>query len=132
MVWCHAGPVIGPDPATGLFANVSTDAMEVSAAAAKWAFADTGGMPGVVILTDSIYAIAIAKAGKLKKTIEALGGTVLEDVDTPIADTSNRMPARTTALLQKYGASWTHALAIKETYFNFMCPSLAAAGNTGR
>lgn len=131
MVSWHAGPVIGPDPDNCLFANVSTDAMEVSAAAAKWAFADAGGKPGVVIFTNSTYAIAIAKADKIKETIEGLGGTVLEYVDTPIADTSNRMPTLTTALLQKYGASWTHALAINDIYFDFMGPSLAAAGIPG-
>jgi ribose transport system substrate-binding protein len=131
IVSWHAGPVIGPDPASGIFANVSTDAMEVSAAAAKWAFADAGGKPGVVIFTDSTYAIAIAKAEKIKETIEALGGTVLEYVDTPIADTSTRMPSLTTALLQKYGASWTHALAINDIYFDFMGPALAAAGIPG-
>ncbi len=131
LVSWHAGPVIGPDEANGIFANVSTDAMEVSAAAAKWAFADAGGKPGVVIFTDSTYAIAIAKADKIKETIEALGGTVLEYVDTPIAETSQRMPTLTTALLQKYGASWTHALAINDIYFDFMGPSLAAAGIAG-
>ena len=131
IVSWHAGPVIGPDPASGIFANVSTDAMEVSAAAAKWAFADAGGKPGVVIFTDSTYAIAIAKADKIKETIEALGGTVLEYVDTPIADTSTRMPSLTTALLQKYGESWTHALAINDIYFDFMGPALAAAGILG-
>ena len=131
MVSWHAGPVIGPDEASGVFANVSTDPMEVSAAAAKWAFADAGGKPGVVIFTDSTYAIAIAKADKIKATIEELGGTVLEYVDTPIADTSNRMPTLTTALLQKYGSSWTHALAINDIYFDFMGPALAAAGIPG-
>ena len=131
MVSWHAGPVIGPDPSIGLFANVSTDAMTVSEAAAEWAFADAGGKPGVVIFTDSTYAIAIAKADKIKETIERLGGTVLEYVDTPIAETSNRMPSLTTALLQKYGASWTHALAINDIYFDFMGPSLAAAGIPG-
>jgi ribose transport system substrate-binding protein len=131
IVSWHAGPVIGPDPASGIFANVSTDAMEVSAAAAKWAFADAGGKPGVVIFTDSTYAIAIAKADKIKETIEALGGTVLEYVDTPIADTSTRMPSLTTALLQKYGASWTHALAINDIDVDFMGPALAAAGIPG-
>lgn len=131
IVSWHAGPVIGPDPESGIFTNVSTDAMEVSAAAAKWAFADAGGKPGVVIFTDSTYAIAIAKADKIKETIEALGGTVLEYVDTPIADTSTRMPSLTTALLQKYGESWTHALAINDIYFDFMGPALAAAGIPG-
>ena len=103
MVSWHASPVIGPDPDNGIFTNVSTDAMTVSAAAAQWAFADADGKPGVVIFTDSTYAIAIAKADRIKEEIERLGGTVLEYVDTPIADTSNRMPTLTTALLQKYG-----------------------------
>lgn len=127
----HAGPVIGCDPGNGIFVNVSTDAMEVSASAAQWAFADAGGKPGVVIFTDSTYQIAIAKADRIKETIEKLGGTVLEYVDTPIADTSNRMPTLTTALLQKYGESWTHALAINDIYFDFMGPALAAAGIAG-
>ncbi len=41
----------------------------------------------------------------MKQEIEKLGGTVLEYVDTPIAETSQRMPQLTTALLQKYGRS---------------------------
>ncbi|MEO0821902.1 MAG: substrate-binding domain-containing protein [Pseudomonadota bacterium] len=131
MVSWHASPVIGPDPDNGIFANVSTDAMTVSAAAAQWAFADAGGKPGVVIFTDSTYAIAIAKADRIKEEIERLGGTVLEYVDTPIADTSNRMATLTTALLQRHGAKWTHALAINDIYFDFMGPSLAAAGIPG-
>ena len=131
MVSWHAGPVIRPDEKSGVFANVSTDPMEVSAAAAKWAFADAGGAPGVVIFTDSTYAIAIAKADRIKATIEELGGTVLEYVDTPIADTSTRMGPLTTSLLQKYGAKWTHALAINDIYFDFMGPALAAAGVAG-
>ena len=132
MVSWHAGPVIGPDPANCLFANVSTDAMEVSAAAAKWAFADAGGKPGVVIFTDSTYQIAIDKADRMKAAIEAAGGTVLEYVDTPIAETSTRMGPLTTTLLQKHGAAWTHSLAINDLYFDFMGPSLAAAGIDGK
>ena len=37
----------------------------------------------------------------------------------------------TTSLLQKYGAKWTHALAINDIYFDFMGPALAAAGIKG-
>lgn len=131
MVSWHASPKIGPDPDSGVFANVSTDPMLVSQVAADWAYADAGGKPGVVIFTDSTYAIAIAKADRMKQEIEKLGGTVLEYVDTPIADTSNRMPTLTTALLQRYGAKWTHSLAINDIYFDFMGPALAAAGIAG-
>ncbi|TIO99509.1 MAG: sugar ABC transporter substrate-binding protein, partial [Mesorhizobium sp.] len=110
---------------------VSTDPMQVSKAAADWAFVDAKGKPGVIIFTDSTYQIAIAKADRMKKEIEDLGGKVLEYVDTPIAETSQRMPQLTTSLLQKYGDQWTHSLAINDLYFDFMGPSLAAAGKSG-
>lgn len=132
LVSWHAGPKIGPDPENGIFTNVTTDPMEVSAAAARWAFIDAQGAPKVIIFTDSCCAIALAKADRIKQEIEALGGEVLEYVDTPIADTANRMPTLTTALLQRYGAKWTHSIAINDIYFDFMGPSLAAAGIGGQ
>lgn len=132
LVSWHSGPKIGCDAPGGIFANVSTDAMDVSAKAAEWALKDGGGKPGVVIFTDSTYTIAILKAAKVKEIIEAGGGTVLEWVDTPIAETSTRMGPLTTTLLQKHGAKWTHSLAINDLYFDFMGPSLAAAGIDGR
>lgn len=128
MVAWHSGPKIGCDAPGGIFANVSTDAMTVSEVAANWAIDDGGTDIGAVIFTDSTYQIAIDKADRLKETVEKAGGTVLEYVDTPIADTSTRMGPLTTSLLQKYGESWTHALAINDLYFDFMGPSLAAAG----
>jgi len=131
LVSWHSGPKIGCDAPGGIFANVSTDAMTVSEAAAEWAVNDAGGKPGVVIFTDSTYQIAIDKADRIKETVESMGGTVLEYVDTPIADTSTRMGPLTTSLLQKYGAKWTHALAINDIYFDFMGPALAAAGIKG-
>lgn len=131
MVSWHSGPTIGCDAPGGIFANVSTDAMTVSEVAAEWAIADGGKEMGAVIFTDSAYKIAIYKADKIKETIEAAGGTVLEYVDTPIADTSTRMGPLTTSLLQKYGDRWTHALAINDLYFDFMGPALAAAGIKG-
>ena len=131
MVSWHSGPKIGCDAPGGIFANVSTDAMQVSEVAAEWALQNGGDNVGVVIFTDSTYQIAIDKADRIKETIEAGGGTVLEYVDTPIADTSSRMGPLTTSLLQKYGASWTHALAINDLYFDFMGPALASAGIPG-
>ena len=134
IVSWHAGPIIGPMPDQGVFANVTTDPMQVSTAAAMWAYIDAKGKPGVVFFTDSTYEIAIAKAKKMQEVIEKLGGTTVEWVDTPIAETSQRMPQLTTTLLQKHGDKWTHSLAINDLYFDFMGPSLAAAGieGTGR
>lgn len=128
MVSWHSGPKIGCDAPGGIFANVSTDAMTVSEVAAKWAIEDAGDKVGAIVFTDSTYQIAIDKADRIKETIEAMGGTVLEYVDTPIADTSTRMGPLTTSLLQKYGDQWTHALAINDLYFDFMGPALASAG----
>lgn len=128
MVAWHSGPKIGCDAPGGIFANVSTDAMTVSEVAAQWALDDGGDNVGAIIFTDSTYQIAIDKADRLKEVIEAGGGTVLEYVDTPIADTSSRMGPLTTSLVQKYGDSWTHALAINDLYFDFMGPALASAG----
>jgi ribose transport system substrate-binding protein len=132
MVSWHSGPKIGCDAPGGIFANVSTDAMTVSQKAAEWALQDGGGKPGVVIFTDSTYTIAILKAAKLKEVIEAGGGTVLQWVDTPIAETSSRMGPLTTTLLQTHGEKWTHSLAINDLYFDFMGPALAAAGIDGK
>jgi ribose transport system substrate-binding protein len=131
MVSWHSGPKIGCEGPAGIFANVSTDPLDVSEAAANWALKDGGGKPGVVIFTDSTYTIAILKAAKMKEIIEANGGTVLQWVDTPIAETSTRMGPLTTTLLQQHGAAWTHSLAINDLYFDFMSPSLAAAGIPG-
>ncbi|WP_062232632.1 ABC transporter substrate-binding protein [Aureimonas sp. N4] len=130
VAW-HTAPEVGPVPAAGVFANVTTDPMQVAKAAADWAYVDAKGKPGVVIFTDSTYAVAIAKADAMKAEIEKLGGTVVEYVDTPIAETSTRMPQLTTSLLQRHGDAWTHSLAINDLYFDFMGPSLAAAGIAG-
>lgn len=130
IAW-HAGTEIGPMEEAGVFANVTTDPMEVSRAAASWAFVDAEGEPGVVIFTDSTYQIALDKANTMKDTIEAMGGTVLEFVDTPLAEVSQRMPQLTTSLLQRHGEKWTHSLSINDLYFDFMGPSLAAAGLDG-
>ncbi len=128
MVAWHSGPKIGCDAPGGIFVNVSTDAMTVSEVAATWAMEDGDEDVGAIIFTDSTYQIAIDKADRIQETIEAMGGTVLEYVDTPIADTSARMGPLTTSLLQKYSDQWTHALAINDLYFDFMGPALASAG----
>ncbi|MEO6015424.1 MAG: substrate-binding domain-containing protein [Devosia sp.] len=131
MVSWHAASAVGPVADVGVAANITTDPQQVSQAAADWAFIDAKGKPGVIIFTDSTYQIAIDKANWMKAEIERLGGQVLEYVDTPIAETSQRMPQLTTSLLQKYGDAWTHSLAINDLYYDFMGPSLAAAGKSG-
>ena len=69
----------------------------------------------------------------MAEVIKACGQSkVLEIVDTPLADASSRMPPLTTALLQRYGAAWTTSLSINDLTFDFMAPSLSAAGIDGK
>jgi ribose transport system substrate-binding protein len=129
VVGWHSGPKPGPMPQYGLFTNITTDPLEVAKAAASYAVADSNGKAGAVIFTDSAYAIAIAKSNAMADVIKSCKTcTLLSVQDTPLADAANRMPQLTTSLLQRYGAKWTYALSINDLTFDFMVPSLQAAG----
>jgi len=132
VVGWHSGNKPGPEPEAGIFANVTTSPQDVSNTAAYQAIADSNGKAGVVIFTDTQYEIAVFKARAMEAVIKKCAGcTVLEFVDSPIAESSQRMPQLTTTLLQKYGDKWTYSLAINDLYFDFMGPSLSAAGKKG-
>jgi ribose transport system substrate-binding protein len=132
IVGWHAGPKPGPMDGAPVFANVTTDAMEVAKVAAMKAIADSNGKAGVVVFADSAYAIAIAKGRAMESWIKKCEGCkVLAFEDTPLADTANRVPQLTTTLLQQLGPKWTHSLAINDLYYDSMGPSLQVAGLKG-
>ena len=132
LIGWHSGEKPGPNDKAGLYANVTTTADDVSEAAALWAVADSGGKAGVVIFTDSIYAIALYKARAMEAVIKKCAGcTVLSFEDSPIGESSTRMPSLTASLLQRFGDKWTHSLAINDLYFDFMGPTLTTAGKKG-
>jgi len=132
LVGWHSGDKPGPNEKAGLFANVTTVPDDVADAAASWVVVDSNGKAGVVIFTDSQYAIALYKARAMEAVIKKCGGcTVLSFEDSPIGESSTRMPQLTTSLLQRFGDKWTHSLAINDLYFDFMGPSLSAAGKKG-
>ena len=128
----HAYAKSGPHDTLPIFTNITTDPLEVARAAASLACAQADGKVGAVVFTDSTYEIAVKKARAMESLIAECGDSkVLEFVDTPLAEASSRMPPMTTALLQRHGAAWTHALSINDLTFDFMAPSLAAAGIDG-
>ena len=128
----HATVAPGPDPATGMFANVNTRIADVAQTAADLAIADSNGKAGVVIFGDSNYEMAIGKARLMAADIgKCPGCTVLTLEDSPMTEASTRMPQLTTSLLQRYGARWTYSLAVNDLYYDFMAASLAAAGQSG-
>jgi ribose transport system substrate-binding protein len=130
IVGWHAGPNAGPiEGIPAVFTNVTTDPLEVAKAAGLEAVVKSGGHAGVVLFTDSIYAIATAKTNAERRAVEGCKGCkVLEVADTPIADLSNRMGQLTTSLLSKYGKQWTYSIAVNDLYFDFSAPALQAAG----
>jgi ribose transport system substrate-binding protein len=133
IVGWHSYAKSGPHDSLPIFTNITTDPMVVAQAAASYPCAELNGKVGAVIFTDSTYEIAVKKARAMEEVIKACGDSkVLEFVDTPLADASNRMPQLTTSLLQRYGAAWTTSLSINDLTFDFMPPSLSAAGIDGK
>jgi len=129
VVGWHAGSKSGPDAATGLFTNVGTDPIAVAKVAADYAVVKSNGTAGVVVFTDSLYKVAVAKSDAMAKVVkECTGCTLLAVEDTPLSETSTRIPQLSTALLQRYGSKWSYSLGINDLYFDFMGPSLASAG----
>ena len=131
VVGWHSTTQPGPSAEYKLFANITTDPLDVAKAAASFAVAESDGKAGVVIFTDSTYAIAIAKSDAMAEVIKACGGCkLLETQDTPLAEASTRMPQLTTSLLQRYGEEWTYSLSINDLTFDFMSAELANVGIT--
>ncbi|MCG2632473.1 substrate-binding domain-containing protein [Bradyrhizobium sp. WYCCWR 13023] len=129
IVGWHSVTKPGPSAEYKLFNNIATDPLDVAKAAATFAVTDSDGKAGVVIFTDSTYAIAIAKSDAMAAVIKACGGCkVLSVEDTPLAEASTRMPQLTTSLLQRFGNQWTYALSINDLTFDFMSASLSSAG----
>lgn len=129
IVSWHGGAAPGPMTNVGIFDNITSDSRKVAETAADYAIAQSNGHAGVVIFTDSSYAIALAKARNMEAQIKKCAGcTVLAFQDTPLAETSTRMPSLTTALLQREGQKWTYSLAINDLYYDFMGPPLSSAG----
>ena len=130
VVGWHSGPAPGKIEANpNVFTNITTDPNEVAKASGLYAVVDSNGTAGVILFTDSIYAIATAKTNAEKAAIEGCSGCkVLSIEDTPIGDLANRMPQLTTSLLSKYGKAWTYSIAVNDLYFDFSAPSLTSAG----
>ena len=132
FVGWHATIEPGPDPKTGMFANVNTRIADVAETAADLAIVASGGKAGVVIFGDSTYAMAIGKARLMEAQIKKCSGcTVLTLEDTPMAEASTRMAQLTTSLLGRFGDKWTYSLAVNDLYYDFMGPGLSSAGKSG-
>ncbi len=128
MVGWHAAGTPGPQSNPTMFTNVTTPAQDTSEAAAYLAIANSNGRAGVVIFTDSAYAIAVAKSDAMANIIKQCKTcTLLETRVQSLATVTKDMPTVTANLLQKYGKKWTYSLGINDLYFDGMVPALTSA-----
>lgn len=129
VVGWHVSPFAGPVPGSPVAMNVSTHPLDVARITAMASVVESKGRAGVVILTDSNFQIAMAKSNAMAEVIRACTGcTLLEVRDVAISRSAEWMPAVTQELLARYGARWTHALAINDIYFDYAAPELTKAG----
>ncbi len=127
----HASPKASALDDYGIFYNVTSDSDEIAKLSAMYAVAHSEGNAKAIIFTDSLYEIALRKAQVMQETLSKCQKCeVLEFIDTPLADTSSRMPNLTFSLIQKYGDKLGYALGINDLYFDFMAPSLRSSNKT--
>lgn len=125
VVGWHAGD--RPGPSDLLFSNVTTDPLLVADMAAAYVVRD--GRVGVVIFTDSRFAIATTKAQRMAEQIRKCGDCrVLSLEDLPISHTAEGMVDRVASLQKRFGREWTHTLAINDLYFDHINGPLNTAG----
>ncbi|MCD5361195.1 hypothetical protein [Chromobacterium aquaticum] len=118
VVGWHAGDKPGPAPGL-LFTNISTDPLAAAQAAADYVIASRSGPIGVVLFTDSRFAIASAKTRQAQRQLQACRRCkVLAVEDISLARVQQLLPARVSVLYQRYGASWTHSIGINDLYYD--------------
>jgi ribose transport system substrate-binding protein len=129
LISWHATPTPGPMAEYYIANNITSSADDVAKVSAMYAIANSDGKANVVILTDGLYSIAVHKANVMKEYIEKCTGcSVLSYEDTPLANTSTRVPQLTYSLVQKHGDKYNYTLAINDLYFDYMSPALRSLG----
>lgn len=118
-----------PGPTNDLFVNVATETSEAARMAAEYAIQDGKGNIGVIIFSDNRFAVANAKARRMKEIIERCRQCkVLSVENIPISDANAEIPLAVPRLDRKYGKAWTHTLAINDVYFDAMNVPLMSIG----
>jgi len=128
-----AGP--GPAPEVHLFTNITYDPVGQATLAAQYAIAHSNGTAQMIVVTDTQYAIARAKADAAQATIEACDNCkMLEYVSTPAGSTNQNMPGLFTSWIQKYPDPFYVYSVSDAGFFDPGVPALRTGGvpPTGR
>ncbi|MFC4161460.1 substrate-binding domain-containing protein [Chitinimonas lacunae] len=119
VIGWHAGPNPGPIAGTPVRFNVTTDTDQVARMAANAAVVHSRGRAGVVIFTDSNFAIATRKTQLMAAVIKRCPECVLLEIrDIAISQSHLETPTAVRELLARHGERWTHSLAINDIYFD--------------
>jgi len=132
VVGWHAVAAAGPSDRPRLFTNVTTKVEDVAKISAQWIISASGGSAGVVVFTDSSIPFAENKSQLIKNALSACRGIrVLSTEDIPVSESSDRTPQRVSALIDRFGDSWTYSVAINDLYFADAAGALHEAGKDG-
>ncbi|WP_186649738.1 substrate-binding domain-containing protein [Fluviispira vulneris] len=118
-----------PGPYKDIFTNITTDSNEVAKIAADYVIKDGKKKVGVVFLNDNRFSIANAKTEAMRKIIESCAKCkVLSVENISLANASEDILSVIPRLNEKFGKSWTHTLAINDSYFDKINYALANSG----
>src|SRR5262249_45625697 len=122
-----AGP--GPAPNVFLFTNITYDPVGQATLAADYAIADSHGKAQMIVVTDTQYAIARAKADAAQATIKACAGCkMLDYVSTPVGAANQNMPGLFTSWIQKYPDPFYVYTVSDAGFFDPGVPALRTGG----
>lgn len=127
VVGWHAS--INPGPIDGLlFTNITNNVTEAAQIAALYGVVESNSKAGMVIFTDSSTPYSTAKSKAIIDVIRQCDSCRLLSVEElPASDAYRKMQAVVEGLEKKFGAKWTHSVAVSDLYFDLMeRPSIAA------
>lgn len=118
-----------PGPTALLHANVTTEPTAVADKAVELVVQSTRPRVGVVIFSDSRFEIANVKTRRMAEMLQRCARCeVLSIEDMPISDATRDVPAALTRLQRRFGARWTHVLAINDVYMDSLSFPLRGMG----
>ena len=125
VVGWHASVKSGPTD--GLFTNITTNPKEVAQLAALYTVVESNNKAGIVVFTDSSNPYMLAKSSAIIETIKQCEGCRLLSVeDVSLSDAYLKMKPVVENLVKRYGAKWTHVIAVNDYYFDLLNTSSIA------
>jgi len=129
LIGIHSVANPGPAPEVHLFTNITYDPVGQATLAADYAIADSHGTAQMIVVTDTVYAIARAKADAAQAAIKACPTCkMLDYVSTPVGSTNQNMPGLFTSWIQKYPDPFYVYTVSDAGFFDPGVPALRTGG----